>query len=321
MQVIELNIEFEKDRIDFNSILDELYNNQEYIDKLKQIYRHNLISVFILKNHERIMSRVSLYAFDKNEKSNTFLFGHFEALDIESGVSILQHLHRKIKAEFNHGTIIGPMNGNSWFNYRIALSNFDLLFKNDITNPAYYLEILVKAGYKVAHHYLTNIQTNVELTQQNTLSDYTIVFFNQEELNQRIIEIYNITMEAFTHAPFFMPIPFSVFEVQFKSQLQLIDLRVSPFVINSTNELCAYCSCYLTNNGESMVVKTIARKQGRQYAGLGRLLSNAIINKANDEKVNAILHAFMHFENSSKSLSERYKGITHKQYGLYQCEL
>jgi hypothetical protein len=267
------------------------------------------------------LARVSLYAFDKNERSNTYLFGHFEALDIESGVSILQHLHHKIKSEFNRGTIIGPMNGNSWFNYRIALSNFDLLFKNDITNPAYYLEIFVKAGYKEAHHYLTNLQTNVEFIQQNTISDYTIVFFNQEELNHRIIEIYHITMEAFKHAPFFIPIPFSVFEIQFKSQLQLIDLRVSPFVINSKNELCAYCSCYLTNDGERMVVKTIARKQGRQYAGLGRLLSYAIINKANEEKVNAILHAFMHLENSSKSLSERYKGINIKQYGLYQCEL
>ncbi len=320
MQVVELNIEFEKDRIDFNSILDELYSNQEYIDMLKQVYRQNLISVFILKNHERILARVSLYAFDKNENSNTFLFGHFEALDIESGVSILQHLHRKIKSEYNHGTIIGPMNGNSWFNYRIALSNFDLLFKYDVTNPAYYFEIFEKSGYKVAHHYFTNLQTNVELIQQNMMSDYSIVFFNQEELNHRIIEIYHITMDAFKYAPFFIPIPFSVFEIQFKSQLQLIDLRVSPFVINSMNELCAYSYCYLINNGDSMVVKTIARKQGRQYAGLGRLLSNAITTKAIEVKVNAIIHAFMHVENSSKSLSERYKGVTLKQYGLYQCE-
>ncbi|TAF77110.1 MAG: hypothetical protein EAZ53_02940 [Bacteroidetes bacterium] len=321
MRFIELNIELENEKNEFNSILNELYHNQEYIEKLKQINRYNLISVFILKKQEKVMSRVSLYSSIIKEEENIYLFGNFEALDIDSGVGILKYLHSKIKTKNSLATVIGPINGNSWFNYRIALNNFDLLFKNDITNPQYYREIFEKSGYKLAYHYLTNLQTSFVVTQSKIIPDYSIVYFNEEELNNRMIEIYDITMQAFYHAPFFSPIPFSVFENQFVKQLKIIDLNLSPFIINSKNELCAYSSCHLANNPEEIVVKTMARKNGRQYAGLGRMLSDEIVKKAKQINSSAIFHAFMHIENSSKCLSEKNKGITIKEYGLYQCEL
>lgn len=321
MEIVEFNLTDSRLMDEFNSIMPMLYTNEAFIKKQNTLSEYNFVSAYIAKEENKVMARLACYNFQENDNEKIYFFGNFEALTVEAGKRILHHLKNKLTLTHKQVKLIGPINGSTWSNYRIALNHSSLLFPNDLVNPHYYNDILITSDFKELHHYVTNLQTDFNLKLYTPNKEFEIVFFSKDELLSRIEEIYQLTMQSFKLAPFFIPIPFSVFEQQFIKQLNQIDLELSPFALNTKKELCAYSSCYLNFEKDTIVVKTIARKLGREYAGLGRYLSDAITQNALNKGYKKILHAFMHIQNSSKSLSEKYNGITLKNYTLFQCEL
>ena len=103
--------------------------------------------------------------------------------------------------------------------------------------------------------------------------------------------------------------------------MQEKEQRLCTYVVTDRKgdkEICAFSSCYLNFNKDTIVVKTIARKLGRTYAGLGRSIADAITQIALEKGYSNILHAFMHQQNSSKSLSKKQNAIALKNYALYE---
>ena len=315
MNIIELNLNQAEDKIEFDSILYNLYYDFDYIDQHNAIYFNTLITAFVLKINNAVEARIALF---KSKDDHIKYFGHFEALNVESGIEILNYVISYIKKNNINTQIIGPINGLTWFPYRLATNNDHSLFKNDLCNPIYYNDIMNTCGMIVKETYCTNIQTNFNSNYIHNQSEFIVKTLSHDELKNRGNEIYNITMKAFKHSPFFIPIPYEVFEVQYQKQLFQINHELSPFILDSEGNICAYSSCYESNNGDGIVVKTIARKLDRKYAGIGRILSEEISNIATQRNYNYLLHAFMHQNNSSKSLSEKFNGVPLKSYALYQ---
>lgn len=315
MNIVEINLKNANDKIEFDSIMYNLYFDFNYIDVHNTIDFNNLNTAFILKSNNDIVARIAL--FNGND-SNIKFFGHFEALNLESGVELLNHVIKFIKEKDIKNQLIGPINGTTWYPYRIALNNEHSLFSNDLCQASYYSDVLESCGLIKKEIYYTNIQTNFISRNIPLKSEFKIRTLNHEELKSKAKEIHEITMKAFQHSPFFTPLPYEVFEQQFLKQLHQINHELSPFILDSNGNICAYSSCYESNNGEGIVVKTIARRLERQFAGLGRILSNEISSIATGKNYKFIMHAFMHQNNKSKILSEKFNGIPLKTYALYQ---
>ena len=317
MLIKELHTENKNDKIAFDSILFQLYKDEDYIKQHNTVFLNTLITCFVGLNNQQIESRIAIY---RTTTDNTSYFGNFEALSKESGITILQHALKYCQQNFKQGTLIGPINGHTWNPYRLALNNSTYYFKNDLCNPLFYNDIMKHCGFSVTEQYETHLQTQFDTECQSLNPEFKITYFNENELINRSQEIYEITMSAFKSSPFFIAIPYEIFEHQFKKQISQIDLNLSPFVTDTKHQICAFSSCYKSTNGKGLVVKTLARKSGRQYAGLGRNLSDHIVQKAQEFQFETIIHAFMHQDNHSKSLSERFHGKTLKTYALYQCQ-
>ncbi len=317
MLIKELHIENENDKKEFDSILFHLYNDEDYIKQHNTVFLNTLTTCFVALNNQQIESRIVLY---RTTTDDTYYFGHFEALTKESGITILQHALKYCQQNFKQGTLIGPINGHTWNPYRLALNNSTYYFKNDLCNPLYYNDIMSYCGLFISEQYETHLQSKFDTEHHSLNPAFTITFFNENELKDRCQEIYDITMSAFKSSPFFIAIPYEIFEHQFKKQISQIDLNLSPFVTDTNHQICAFSSCYKSTDGKGLVVKTIARKAGRQYAGLGRNISEHIVQKAQEFHLETIIHAFMHQDNHSKLLSERFHGKTLKTYALYQCQ-
>ncbi len=315
MIIKELNLKEGLNKIEFDSIMYNLYFDFGYIDEHNSILFNTLITAFILKQNDVVEARVALFHSNVDQ---VIFFGHFEAINFESGVELLTHAIQHVKEKDNSIRLVGPINGLTWNPYRLAKNNEHSLFKNDLCNPLYYCDIMNACGFIENETYYTNIQTNFSIKQHAIPTEYQIKTFSLEELKEKGKEIYDITMKAFKHSPYFTPLPYQVFEQQYQKQLYKINHEISPFIIDNNGAICAYSSCYLSNNGDGIVVKTIARKLDRKHAGLGRLLSDEICSIAMKKNYKYILHAFMHQNNSSKSLSERFNGSPLKSYALYQ---
>lgn len=317
MLIKELHIENENDKKEFDSILFHLYNDEDYIKQHNTVFLNTLTTCFVALNNQQIESRIALY---RTTTDDTYYFGHFEALSKESGITILQHALKYCQQNFKQGSLIGPINGHTWNPYRFTLNNSTYYFKNDLCNPLYYNDIMSYCGLFISEQYETHLQSQFDTEHHSLNTTFTITYFNENELKDRCQEIYDITMSAFKSSPFFIAIPYEIFEHQFKKQISQIDLNLSPFLTDTNHQICAFSSCYKSTDGKGLVVKTIARKAGRQYAGMGRNISEHIVLKAQEFHFETIIHAFMHQDNHSKSLSERFHGKTLKTYALYQCQ-
>jgi L-amino acid N-acyltransferase YncA len=277
-----------------------------------------IIGLMAVKN-ENTVSRCILYRAEPHQhQAPVIFFGHFEATDLSSAQFILQSMSDYCRQRFPEYQLIGPVNGNTWNSYRIALNQLALLFPNDICSGTFYHAALLRCGFEIIHQYHTNLQTDLQLRKKFTSSHFQIAFFSKEQFAERLPAIYRLTMDAFQHAVLFSPITEKQFTTKQLALLPALEMNLLPFVVDEQKQIIAYALCYRGFEKDTLVVKTIARKKGRIYAGTGRLLSEAIIRMAAERGIHKIYHAFIHEHNASMRLSAGMYGKTIKSYALYK---
>lgn len=149
----------------------------------------------------------------------------------------------------------------------------------------------------------------------------TIEYLNKSEIMSRMKEIYDLSLEAFKTAPLFQAINFIHFEAKYNQNLKYLDTKFMPFVMDENSKIVAYLLAYPAYDKETLVIKTLARKSGRQFAGLGKLLANELVNKAIDSGYTKIYHALMNQSNVSKVLSRNISGTPCKTYAVFKHQL
>ena len=84
---------------------------------------------------------------NKNITAHPCMFG-FEKLpeDFETVKKLFEKIESKAK-ELGYSDIIGPLNHNTWMNYRWATDNYDQILFPDCTNPPYYVDYIKRLGY------------------------------------------------------------------------------------------------------------------------------------------------------------------------------
>lgn len=248
-------------------------------------------------------------------------FGFFDAIDFESGAQLMEAVQRYCKINHPGSLLIGPVNSSTWGTYRMAVNHFDSLFPGDVAGKPHYPEILEKRGFKVHCSYSSNLQTLLRPVYPNELNGFRIVYLSKEDIIGRMQEIYDLSMDAFRLSPLFQPIGFDEFKAKYSSDLVKLDAGLMPFAMDEKDALAAYLLAYPSFSPETLTVKTLARKSGRQYAGLGKLLANEIVSKALKSGYNRMIHAFMNQSNVSNVLSKNISGQAFKCYHVYSYEL
>ncbi len=255
------------------------------------------------------------------DNKQVLLFGYFDSLNFNSGTSILDYVINYCKLNYPDTFLIGPVNSSTWDNYRLPVDVFKSLFPGDMAGQDFYPEMLNQLGFDVYCKYSTHIQTELNRVYSNEINGFRIVYLSKSEIISRLNEIYDLSMDAFKTAPLFQTIQFNLFEAKYKQSLIQLDTSFLPFVLDSNNKIVAYLLAYPSYEQHTLVVKTLARKSGRQFAGLGKLLANEIVNKAIDLGYKRIFHAFMNQSNVSNILSRNIAGMPCKSYAVYQYKL
>ncbi len=259
------------------------------------------------------------------EEKRLWMIGNFEALEVEC-----KDLFAAIETDAQLAKIyqlIGPMNGSTWQEHRLVVDQFGPPFLSEMNHPKYYSVIWKQNGFSMFQTYYSYKDTEISANDERILRleghfsalNLQLRTIDLSHFEQELERIYELCVLAFRNNVLYSDISLEQFiesYLPFKSWLK------EDYIWIAENEQCE-CLGFLfafenklNPDGNELIVKTIAKHPSFRYNGLGTLLGNRFMKKAMENKVESIIHAFMHESNVSKNLSVRFNGEGIRKYEL-----
>jgi len=151
----------------------------------------------------------------------------------------------------------------------------------------------------------------------------TIRNLTNSNLKDEIRKIGQLSLECFGDNYLYSPISLLEFEKLYSKAISFIDPSM-VLVAMKDEELVGFIFAvpnYLDNFEKGIIIKTIARKSGRNFIGLGSVLSSEIIKTAKTNSYDYIVNAYYHEANQSSNTSRNYGGEDYKSYELLQYKI
>ena len=225
----------------------------------------------------------------------------------------------KMKKKTGDIHVLGPMNGSTWYSYRIALDSFDFRLYPDALNDERVLDLFLNSGFKIEHKYSSTLATiNEKIWERGkkiNLSDgYQIKIAKGAEAFRYLDEIYEIASDAFSSADYYEPITFDNFKNIYVKNIK--ECNPDLVLIYNKGEAAALSFSYADPEKRFYVSKTVAvKKKYRSIPILLKLIDESL-KCMTDNGYDKVLY---HFQNDrTKVLYAIANGhiIKRKYYGL-----
>lgn len=219
---------------------------------------------------------------------------------------------------------IGPLNGSTWFDYRLSVPGGGKAFLGDVQTPDEYLGQWLQAGFTPEAHYLSTVTENLKapstLRFDRRMADrgVTVEGVGTENFFDVLPEIHALCVEAFVHNPFFQPIDLSTFRSLYAPLEHIIDPNWALIARDDQGRALGFALSFpdlLDARRRSLVVKTVAARSNSTANGVGAWLTNLLHQRAFDAGFDRIYHALMHESNPSTRVHAR-SSRTYRQYVL-----
>lgn len=231
--------------------------------------------------------------------------------------------------------IIGPMNGNTWRKHRWVIESngrqpFALEPTNDHVEQPLWWE---SAGYTILSKYsssavaLDGSQVTDERVR-NRLQAHGVVLqtIAIDVFEEELREIYELSVQSFSQNFLYTPMQWEQFFSQYQNVRAGIDTRyviiarcqgkAVGFVFGIPDFLA------LREGREAaLIVKTLAVKAERAYAGLGNWLVDECHRRAYESGYREAIHALQFDDNTSRKITERFGGAVFRRYALMKKTL
>lgn len=261
------------------------------------------------------------------------MIGWYEATDAEAGVLLLRQA-LDILGTMGPERIIGPIHGNTWSRYRLALprtgkeEHTGPAFLGEPRNPAEYNDHFREAGLHPLWTYESRLvrrpsaNPEREAESQARLRRFGVrvrpLDFARFEKDLRAV--YDLSLEAFADNWFYTPIPFAPFAAAHERMRPILDPSLVLLAEGREGALLGYGYAYPDPNapvGRSRIVlKTLAASRAARRMGIGRALVDAIHRVARERGVE-VIHALTQSSNTSTSISAQHEVETFRRYALY----
>jgi hypothetical protein len=258
--------------------------------------------------------------------------GNYESTEDENiSNKFLEYLIKEAQ-NLNSDFLIGPMNGSTWNNYRFSLHNNYDNFLLEPYHHIYYNRQFLSAGFKPIAHYTSKINTSFFCDHKEVLmkeskllnAGLTIRNIDLANFDKELKNLYPFICKAFQHNFLFSRITLEAFIEKYKKIATLIRPEFVLIAEDVANNITGFIFCYddlLNKKEKSLIIKTLARDQSKQWSGLGSVLANRIISLAKKQGYQSIIHAFMMEDGNSSEASRKFFGNIYKKYALYALEL
>lgn len=259
------------------------------------------------------------------EGKKTALIGWYECVEDNAAGDALFRAASTYCRETGIGYLLGPMNGDTWHSYRIALPSPSPPFFLEPYNKPWYAAQFLRAGFTaVASYHSSNIPAGAgtgveERTERFAKEGITIRELDPERFDREVERIYSVSVEAFRPNPFYTPISLEETLAMYRP---LQGIAEPAFVIIAEDRTGGTVGfAFAVRNlyappGDSLVVKTAAVLPSQFGRGLGSLLIETIHARGKAHGYRTMIHALMYDGNPSARLL-REESETVRRYELY----
>lgn len=260
---------------------------------------------------------------------STGAIGHFRAADATSGARLLSAACTRL-AERGCARAIGPMDGSTWRRYRLVTERGEEPpFFLEPDTPDHWRESFAQAGFSVLARYCSSLQDGLThrdarldgVARRAAASHIRIRPFDPDRAERDLGAMHALALEAFSGAFLFSPIERARFIEQYASVLPFLrselvllaeqrgEVVAFLFALPDTFEMARGCA------PRTVILKTVAARRGRVYAGLGHLLVERAITVAAALGFERAVHALMHEASGARNWSARC-GKVFRRYAL-----
>ncbi len=224
-------------------------------------------------------------------------------------------------------TIYGPINGNTWNQYRFVTSGFtNKPFVFEPFNPESYPRYFIESGFEIAASYESSIlktqaqfaQSEISLPKDVELRQFDLAN-SQNELNG----MYTVATQAFAGNFLYSDISKEEFVNKYKPLLAGLDPRLI-WIAKRQNQTVGFIFAMpydFSKTCRTVVIKTICRLEEPDLKGLGLALASKCHQSALALGYTRCVHALYKSDNASASFSEHHQAKVLRKYALFQKKI
>lgn len=293
----------------------------------------DLQNCYVLFDDEKPIGRFSLY---KNSNllyngDSTTCIGSYECVESPEVADFMLNVAKEESAKLGAKWIIGPMEGSTWNNYRFSQQKSTTFFMEP-RHHLYYNKQFINAGFQDIGEYVTQIDETPQVDTEKLR--HTEEYFKQKGVAFRKINmkhfgdeiefISDFCLESFSSNYLYTPISKGEFCNRFKSIKPIVNSDFVQLAVDKANEVHSFIFAvhdYFDQKGETLIIKSIARRPNSPFKGLSSLAVMKIYEEAITYGYKKIIHAFMLKSNSSLNTSRKYNTNILQEYKLYGMQL
>jgi hypothetical protein len=253
--------------------------------------------------------------------------GNFECVNKVEIVRLLQSEVEAWAEKNGFGTILGPINGSTWDNYRFSTHHNDPLFLSESYHPLYYNDLFKQVGFEVILNYQSRIERNITLRTEKVagkihdsgLNGMTVRELDASKLDEELERLYPFVKAAFERNILYTPVSRETFYRKYAGVIRQLGTRY-VLLAERNNELVAFVFAFrnqLEKSKKQLIYKTVARKYGKENAGAGHVLALEVMKRAVEDGMEDAIHAFMVYNATSTEISGNFNSQPYKEYVLY----
>lgn len=260
----------------------------------------------------------------------TGFIGHYAANGAEAGGAVLAAAIQKL-GNTDAKIAVGPIDGNTWRSYRLVTDRGQRpAFFMEPDHPADWPDHFIRSGFSPlaeyfsteTHHLTARQPKYAQLQQRLERAGVTIRALNPDRFDEELRRVYDLSIESFANNFLYSPIDRESFLAMYES----IRKKLAPELVllaERGETLLGYVfgvpDLLQADRGgsiDTVIIKTLAVRPGRDTAGLGGLLMEHCQLAAHRIGLKRAIHALMHESNKSRSLSSYY-GQPFRRYTLF----
>jgi len=301
--------------------------------KMEVVENKYLHSCHLLMDGNEAVGRFALYVNEQlSYQGHTVIcIGAYACVNNDAVAAELLNVAITKSEALGYHYIIGPMNGSTWNDYRFAKGEVDRSFFLDVTNPSYYNNQFVFAGFRSIAEYcsgednsLRSSKEQLDRFQQHyTKQGVKIRNIDLDNLQEELYKIADFANKAFADNFLFTP----MCRIQFVQKYTLLQAFMNPEFILIAEDQEGNMQAILfaiedISNSErkTLIIKTMACKLDTTFRGIATYLGRRLVQIAYEKGYERIIHALMHKSNLSLNASNNF-GSTFREYVLYGKKL
>lgn len=294
------------------------------------INKEFLVACYVLIDNNEVKARAALYNNPHllYHSKKAVCLGNYECVD-DTNVSttflnFIENEAKKLSALF----LIGPMNGSTWDNYRFSVHHDYPNFLLEPYHHLYYNKQFEAIGFSPISEYSSSIDYELPFDYPDLLKREAELIvagvkfrnINMDDYLGELKKLYPFITNAFKSNFLYTPIKWETFSAKYLEAAKIIKPEYVRIAEDKNGNLIGFVFCYddLFNTTEkSLVVKTLARNESKEWSGLGQVICNPIVRDVKTKGYTSMVHAFIIKQGTSRGTSEKFLGKVYKNYVLY----